>query len=190
MNRFKNPWIWIGLIFGAQSVGAILFVRLFGVQLKPVLPGFLLLLSGTVLSFIFASRRKAGKESPWMAAVPVAIYCLFIFSMSHNSPTSQVSVNGDYFHPVIYATVGILLSWACRSILLKKGAPTFIALVMGIGTAYAFSDELHQSFIPGRCASPLDIALDVLGLGVACFVFIMSRAVWGGSTEQWDDQRT
>jgi VanZ family protein len=38
-----------------------------------------------------------------------------------------------------------------------------------LGIAYAVSDELHQHFVPGRQASPLDVAIDALGVlvGVA-----------------------
>jgi VanZ family protein len=42
------------------------------------------------------------------------------------------------------------------------------ALVLGV--AYAVTDELHQHFVPGRLASPLDVVVDALGVAVGVFV--------------------
>jgi len=47
-------------------------------------------------------------------------------------------------------------------------------LAFALGTLYAVSDELHQVFVPGRMGSPLDIAIDIVG--VACGVLLWQRA--------------
>jgi VanZ family protein len=36
------------------------------------------------------------------------------------------------------------------------------------------SDELHQMLVPGRMGSPLDVAIDIVG--VACGVLLWQRA--------------
>ena len=36
---------------------------------------------------------------------------------------------------------------------------------------FAFSDEIHQSFVPGRTASLMDIGLDILGIILGLVVF-------------------
>jgi hypothetical protein len=36
-----------------------------------------------------------------------------------------------------------------------------------ITLAYAASDELHQSFVDGRVGSPVDVAIDAAGVGLA-----------------------
>ncbi len=33
-----------------------------------------------------------------------------------------------------------------------------------LGALYAATDELHQVFVPGRMGSPLDVAIDVVGV--------------------------
>jgi VanZ family protein len=43
-----------------------------------------------------------------------------------------------------------------------------------IAFAYALSDEFHQSFVEGRDADPLDIAVDACGIA---FAFAVSRPV-------------
>ena len=50
-------------------------------------------------------------------------------------------------------------------------------LAVGLGTLYAVSDEVHQSFVPGRLGSPLDVALDAVGVlvGVVAWQTVRSR---------------
>lgn len=37
-------------------------------------------------------------------------------------------------------------------------------LVMSLGSAYGLLDEYHQTFVPGRSASPLDVLVDAAGV--------------------------
>jgi VanZ family protein len=57
-------------------------------------------------------------------------------------------------HMTEYAVLAVLLARA-----LGREAP---ALALGI--LYAASDELHQAFVRGRHASPIDVAIDAVGL--------------------------
>ncbi len=47
-------------------------------------------------------------------------------------------------------------------------------VAFGLGALYAVSDELHQMFVPGRMGSPLDVAIDMVG--VAFGVLLWQRA--------------
>ena len=58
-------------------------------------------------------------------------------------------------HAAEFAVLGALLVRA-----LSAPLPAFL-----IGAAYAVSDEVHQSFVPGRMGSPLDVAIDAVGVG-------------------------
>ena len=42
---------------------------------------------------------------------------------------------------------------------------------LALGVLYAASDELHQSFVRGRHASPVDVAIDAVGLGLGLFAW-------------------
>ena len=44
---------------------------------------------------------------------------------------------------------------------------------LAAGIAYAISDEVHQLFVPGRVGSPLDVAID--SVGVAAGVLLWRR---------------
>lgn len=42
-----------------------------------------------------------------------------------------------------------------------------VAAAAAISIAYAVSDELHQSYVEGRHGSPIDVAIDTVGVGAA-----------------------
>lgn len=55
---------------------------------------------------------------------------------------------------------------------LRPAAPSRVALVaaLTVSIVYAASDELHQSFIPGRTGTPIDVSIDAVGAGVAALI--------------------
>jgi VanZ family protein len=57
-------------------------------------------------------------------------------------------------HLTEYAILAFLLARA-----LMRSLPAF-----ALGVLYAVSDEVHQSFVRGRHAAPLDVAIDAVGL--------------------------
>jgi VanZ family protein len=68
-------------------------------------------------------------------------------------------------HVTEYAVLGVLL---CRAL-----AREAVALATGI--AYAATDELHQHFVQGRHASPVDVAIDAVGVAVGMLVWLQVR---------------
>ncbi len=59
-------------------------------------------------------------------------------------------------HVTEYAILAALLERA-----LERATPA-----LALGVAYAASDELHQHFVRGRHASPVDIVIDSVGVGL------------------------
>jgi VanZ family protein len=68
-------------------------------------------------------------------------------------------------HLAEYAILGALLLRA-----LGREAPALVA-----GIAYAATDELHQHFVRGRHASPLDVLVDSLGVAAGIVVLRQAR---------------
>jgi len=68
-------------------------------------------------------------------------------------------------HGTEYAVLGLLLVRA-----LVRAVPA-----VGVGVAYAISDEVHQAFVRGRHASPVDVAVDTLGLVAGVLVWRQTR---------------
>jgi VanZ family protein len=46
----------------------------------------------------------------------------------------------------------------------------------GITLAYAATDELHQSFVEGRHGTPVDVAIDAVGVAIAAALYAQRRA--------------
>jgi VanZ family protein len=99
----------------------------------------------------------------WLA---VFLYAALIFYLS-SIPAYQIPQNlplSDYFlHMVEYLPFGFLVFKAIKktntTLSVKK---VFIASLLTV-ILYAISDELHQLFVPGRCASVWDFASDAIG---------------------------
>ena len=49
------------------------------------------------------------------------------------------------------------------------------ALALALGIAYAATDELHQYFVRGRHASPVDVAIDAVGVAVGMLLWLRLR---------------
>ena len=49
------------------------------------------------------------------------------------------------------------------------------ALAFAVGIAYAATDELHQYFVHGRHASPVDVAIDAVGVAVGMLLWLRLR---------------
>ena len=64
-------------------------------------------------------------------------------------------------HAAEFAVLGGLLLRALRD---ERAA-------LAAGIAYAVSDELHQHFVPGRVGSPLDVALDSVGVALGVLLW-------------------
>jgi len=48
-------------------------------------------------------------------------------------------------------------------------------LALAVGIAYAATDELHQYFVRGRHASPVDVAIDAVGLAAGMLLWLRLR---------------
>jgi VanZ family protein len=69
-------------------------------------------------------------------------------------------------HAAEFAVLGALLVRA-------TGRP---GLAFALGVLYAASDELHQSFVPGRMGSPIDVAIDAVGVAAGILLWQSARA--------------
>lgn len=69
-------------------------------------------------------------------------------------------------HFVVYAVLMTLVSVALRHGSTRPRKDIYL-LAFGLVALYAISDELHQSFVPGRHATVSDWLVDMLGAGLA-----------------------
>jgi VanZ family protein len=106
--------------------------------------------------------------SPW---VPVVAWAAVIFALSSIPHLSSGLGTWDYVlrkcaHVTEYAILGALLLRA-----LGREVPAFLAAV-----AYAATDEIHQHFVRGRHGSPVDVAIDAVGVAFGLLAWTRVRA--------------
>ncbi len=78
-------------------------------------------------------------------------------------------------HFSIYTLVGILLMSLMCTYKIKEIDKIGISLIIGI--IYAISDEIHQSFIPGRGPQLTDVILDSMGVLTGIFLTIFALEI-------------
>jgi VanZ family protein len=98
--------------------------------------------------------------------LPVVVWAAVIFAFSSIPGLSTGLGAWDTIlrkaaHMAEYAILGALLLRA-----LGRELPALF-----FGLAYAVTDEIHQHFVEGRHASPIDVAID--GVGVAIGIFLV-----------------
>jgi VanZ family protein len=106
--------------------------------------------------------------SAWL---PVAAWAALIFALSSVPHLGTGLGTWDTIlrkgaHVTEYAIFGLLLVRA-----VGREVPAFL-----LGVAYAITDEVHQHFVSGRHASPIDVAID--SAGVLLGVLVGSRALF------------
>ena len=102
--------------------------------------------------------------------LPVVAWAAVIFTLSSIPSLSTGLGTWDTIlrkgaHLTEYAVLGALLFRALGR----------EPLALAVGLAYAASDELHQHFVHGRHASPLDVAIDAVGVAAGMLVWLRLR---------------
>ena len=82
---------------------------------------------------------------------------------------SLVTIVRKIAHFTEYAILGFFIA---RAFKLSKASPWFSILACAI---YAGSDELHQSFIPGRSAEVKDVVLDTVGATFGVLIYWLTH---------------
>ena len=100
--------------------------------------------------------------------IPSLVWMSVIFYFSSQQTTGVGGTNQTTrflilksFHLIEYAFLAWLLSFA----IFKKKWVVLIAYL------YAISDEIHQSFIPGRTSRFQDTLIDLVGILIGLFIF-------------------
>ncbi len=88
-------------------------------------------------------------------------------------PFGHILLHPVFVHMVLYALLAVLVYSLVASLLPagKSPAPHAWLVTLAFCVAYGAGDEMHQSFVPGRDMSLLDVGVDgagaLLGMGAA-----------------------
>jgi VanZ family protein len=115
------------------------------------------------------------------AIVPVLLMgVIFYFSAQSSAgdhPWWDVIVR-KLGHVTGYALLTALWWWALRG---AVGRPLLIAVC--IAFVYACTDEFHQAFVTGRTGTPVDVAIDSIGMAIAALLINLRRKMSDSRTE-------
>lgn len=101
-------------------------------------------------------------------AILVTLFIVYISSLpgrlfwGHESLTEQIIYN--FSHIPEYALLTLLWLKAFTGTRFKERHVIVNGFVLAGLALFAISDEIHQSFVPGRSASFVDLGLDCLGI--------------------------
>lgn len=115
---------------------------------------------------------------------PVLALAAVLFALSHQPAIPMAEVVWDKLsHFVAYLVFGLLALRATH-----EGGPALragaAAAAFALTAAYAISDEVHQSFVPGRSSSVLDVVADVAG-GIAAVALYPWAGRVGAALLRW-----
>ena len=119
-------------------------------------------------------NRIKGFSKLWL---PVIIYAILIFWASSLEQPLGIELKikniDKLIHLLEYAVFGFLLMRAVQGSDPAISRKTAILMTFAIGAFYGFTDELHQSVVPGRLATISDFIFDSVGslLGAVIYTF-------------------
>ncbi|MCF0124434.1 MAG: VanZ family protein [Clostridia bacterium] len=145
---------------------------------KNIIRIILLILLAVTFVIIFGFSNQGGKET---SGVSKKVSRIIIEIFNKNASIEKKEQMIKTINPVIrklahisiYTVVGMLLMSFVYTYEMKEKTRVNTSVI--IGFIYACSDEIHQSFIPGRNASFIDALIDTFGvvLGVIIIAICM-----------------
>jgi len=138
--------------------------------------------------------RGFDRQGVLLCWLTLAAYMAFIFFLSSRSDLPDVLPGLDFGdklqHIAAYLILAILWSRAiARRWTAIDDKKLFVIVVLFTGL-YGISDEIHQSFVPGRLADSLDVIADIAGAMVGARLYIRykrgGRAPGAGEIEELD----
>ena len=124
-------------------------------------------------------RRRTGtlrrvRVLAWIPAVAIAA----VIWLLSDTPDLAVAhgwldtVTRKAAHVAVFAALAAACVLALRRWPLAASASLVLGSLLAVG--YAVVDEVHQATVPTRHGTPVDVAIDALGVGIAAIVLAMA----------------
>ena len=128
---------------------------------------------------IFGFSNQDGEESSAVSRKVTEFIVEKIIGVSEINKVEFINNIGwiirKFAHFSIYTVVGFLLMALISTYNLERSKKIKISFIIGI--IYAISDEIHQSFIPGRAAKLMDVMIDSVGVFVGILILMLILAI-------------
>ena len=106
----------------------------------------------------------------WTCVLIIAIYIFYISSLTFPPSTQTFSLKAPIYH------IGVFFIFSLIIALVKKTKMRYFIIALLISIGYSVSDELHQTFVPGRYGSLGDVFLDIVGVSLAFLTYSITIA--------------
>lgn len=180
--------VWMGLIFYLSSQPAgeswnlsydMMKVTVQVVKVSQVLVS--LVLAYVVGRFLKKKNKTIGlKELIGIAIIIGVLYVVSGILLRHFAPSDLHHFIRKNAHFFIYMALGFLLKYALKSSGITGLKAVGIGLIICV--LYAFSDEFHQYFVPGRGALLSDVMIDstgaTIGIALQSLFSRITKPVW------------
>jgi VanZ family protein len=91
----------------------------------------------------------------------------------------------------LLAIAGHLVMFGVLALLVFRSLAAYVdgllpraAFALGFTVLYGVSDEIHQSFVPGRTPTVLDVLVDALGAAAVLAAAIYAERRWGQARDK------
>jgi VanZ family protein len=119
-------------------------------------------------------RRFIVTQLPWIAIMTAVT---IQSSFAGIRIPAGIQFSDKILHFIVFGILGWFLARGLYYSRIKILKTHFVIAACIIGLIFAFSDELHQSFVPGRSAEFLDWTADGLGIFVfSILYYLFSRS--------------
>ena len=100
---------------------------------------------------------------------PAVLWAALIFGLSSVSslPAPPGGLTDKHAHFITYGVLAALLVWGLTDRAPARTTWATAAAAVALAVLYGASDEWHQSFVPDREVSALDLAADASGAAIA-----------------------
>lgn len=155
-------------------------IRLYrSVRLRALFLLLTVLLAGMIFYMSSETATESGERSHSIVATVIRVFCPEFDSLSSAAQT-ELLASGDHIlrkctHFATYALLGGLV---CLSSLGFFASPAaHLCRSLFLSALYAASDEIHQSFVPGRGPALTDVLLDSAGALCGILFILLAAAL-------------